>query len=129
MNSISSPVFKTYLFAYSPPILWALLIYILSAQGVLPSFETSIADYVFKKSAHMFVYAVLYYLLWRAVQQTVHPSSSVGIWLLPLVLTLGYALSDELHQHFVPGRYGTLRDIGYDLLGAGIVFLRQYRYI
>ena len=77
----------------------------------------------------MFVYAVLYFLLWRAVQKTVTPPERQIHWALPMCLTLCYAISDELHQNLVPGRYGTMRDVGYDMLGASIVFLRQYRYI
>lgn len=121
-----------YLKAYFPAAAWALTIFLLSSQGSLPGFDISTIDYIFKKSAHMFVYGVLYYLLWRAVQKT-HPapeaSQSTIHWLLPLGMTLLYAISDELHQSFVPYRYGTMRDVGYDMLGASIVFLRQYRYI
>jgi hypothetical protein len=43
-----------------------------------------------------------------------------GLW--PTLWTLGavgtYALSDELHQRFVPDRTATLGDVGLDLLGA-----------
>lgn len=130
MPSALSPVI--YLKAYFPAAVWALTIFILSSQASLPGFSVSAIDFVFKKSAHMFVYAVLYYLFWRAVQKT-HPAPAGAQnfihWMLPLGLTLLYAVSDELHQTFVPYRYGTIRDVGYDMLGASIVFLRQYRYI
>ncbi|MEX0895449.1 MAG: VanZ family protein [Patescibacteria group bacterium] len=130
MSNALSPAI--YLKAYLPVAAWALTIFILSSQGSLPGFSVSAADFVFKKSAHMFVYAVLYYLFWRAVQKT-HPTPTTSQtfihWALPLGLTLLYAASDELHQTFVPYRYGTIRDVGYDMLGACIVFLRQYRYI
>lgn len=120
---------KHYSKAFAPALIWATTIFILSAQGTLPGLSVSVLDFAFKKSAHMFVYAVLYMLLWYGVQQTTKPSSHTRHWLLPLALTLTYALVDEFHQSFVPGRFGTIRDIGYDMLGAGIVFLRQYRYI
>ena len=35
-------------------------------------------------------------------------------------LALAYALFDEVHQSFVPGRTCTLADIGYDLVGIGL---------
>ena len=129
MISISVPLVKQYLWAYSPPFFWAVFIFILSAQDVLPSFELSTIDFIFKKLSHIFVYAVLYFLLNRAVNQSVSPATATKHWYLPLLLTAVYALTDEFHQQFVPGRYGTLRDTGYDLLGALIVFMRQYRYI
>jgi VanZ family protein len=34
------------------------------------------------------------------------------------ILTVGYAITDELHQGMVPGRNATLRDILIDALGA-----------
>lgn len=129
MQTIVQQPLSRWLLAYFPPFAWATVIYLFSSQGVLPSFELSTIDFIFKKSAHMFVYAVLYFLLWRSVQQTIAPPQKQIHWVLPLVLTFIYALTDEIHQNFVPGRYGTIRDTGYDMLGASIVFMRQYRYI
>lgn len=115
--------------AWLPPFLWALCIYILSDQGVLPSFDEDWPDFIFKKSAHMFVYGVLYILFYRAISLTFLKKDSTFHWKYALALTFLYAASDELHQMFVPGRYGTIRDVGYDMLGASIVLLRQYQYI
>ena len=77
----------------------------------------------------MFVYGVLYALLFRGVAMT---SPKDKFWLLvtlPLLICLIYAASDELHQSLVPGRYATLRDIGYDMLGVTVVFLKKFAYI
>lgn len=120
--------------AYLPPILWAGFIFFLSSQTVLPGLEVNTWDFVFKKSAHMFVYAVLYLLLHRALLLTTYKSKlskaqSLRLLTLPLIITLAYAISDEIHQAYVPGRYGTLRDIGFDLLGSLIAVLYRYRYI
>ncbi|MDQ5951222.1 MAG: hypothetical protein QG639_499 [Patescibacteria group bacterium] len=128
MTTTSNSTLRTYGLAYIPVIIWAAVIFIFSSQQTLPSLETSVFDFVFKKGAHMFVYAVLYLLLVRAVKKTVSHDSATYFW-LPIVLVVAYAITDETHQQFVPGRYGTIRDIGFDVLGAGIVFLRQYRYI
>lgn len=129
METLKSISIKQSFLAYLPPTLWAAGIFFLSAQGMLPSFEFSTLDFIFKKSSHMFVYGVLYFLLWRAVQITIPGPQRAIHWILPLSLTLLYAMSDELHQNTVPGRSATFRDIGYDILGTGIVFLLQYRYI
>lgn len=128
MTHTSNNTFNTYLVAYLPVVIWAIFIFLFSSQQTLPSLETSAFDFVFKKCAHMFLYAALYFLLVRAVRKTVSFESSIYFW-LPIVLVILYAVSDEIHQQFVPGRYGTIRDVGYDILGASIVFLRQYRYI
>jgi len=112
-----------------PPLVWAGVIFIISNQQVLPGTDVFLYDFLLKKSAHMLVYAVLYWLVYRGVKLTTNSSSVFLHWTLPLVICLVYAVSDEFHQHFVPGRYATMRDIGYDMVGAGAVFLRKYRYI
>lgn len=129
MAKNSSPLLLRLANAWLPPVAWALMIYTLSDQGVLPSFTEVWYDFIFKKSAHIFVYAVLYWLLFRGVKLTLQGKFSNRTWAFALALTFIYAASDELHQMFVPGRYGTIRDVGYDMLGAGIVLLRQYQYI
>lgn len=122
-----------YLNAFLPPIVWGVFIFLLSSQSVLPSLVTSTYDFVFKKCAHMFVYGVFFILMQRAVQITT-PESTLArkpylLWVLPFMATLAYAISDEIHQSFVPGRYPTMRDIGFDMVGAFIAFLKRYDYI
>jgi VanZ family protein len=118
-----------YLRAYFPVIAWAGVIYILSSQTVLAGLEVSVFDFIFKKMALMFVYAVLYVLLYRAVTLTTHQKFYYLHLFLPMIIGLIYALSDEYHQSLVPGRFATLRDVGFDALGMSIAFLRIYRYI
>lgn len=128
MTRSLSQILNDYIAAYLVAAMWATFIFLLSSRSALPSFDTSIADFLFKKSAHMFVYGVLYVLLYRAGRK-MHPQNSWAVIWLPIIISLIYAITDELHQYFVPGRYGTIRDVGIDMLGVGIVFLRQYRYI
>ena len=115
--------------AYLPPLIWAGVIFVISNQQMLPGTDVFIYDFLLKKSAHMFVYAIFYWLVYRGVQLTTSKASLFLHWTLPLVVCLIYAVSDEIHQSFVPGRYATLRDIGYDMVGAGVVFLKKYQYI
>lgn len=114
--------------AYLPPIVWAILIFFLSAQSYLPSFETYFFDFLFKKGSHIFVYGVLYFLVFRGVNLEKKTLKEKN-WLVPFVICFIYALVDEFHQAFTPGRTPAYRDIGYDLLGTSIAFLRIYRYI
>jgi len=111
-------------------MVWAGLIFFLSSQQVLPGPNISSLDFIFKKSAHMFVYAVLYLLLSRGVELVVDKKADPRIKIfLPIVLVLFYAISDELHQSLVPNRYATLRDVGYDILGTSLVILKKFKYI
>jgi len=75
----------------------------------------------------MFVYAVLYWLIVKGFKKSGYKFER--IWLQALVICVIYAVTDELHQSAVPGRTATLRDIGYDLLGASLVFLSKFGYI
>ena len=120
---------KKYIIAYLPSILWATVIFFLSNQETLPGFTISVLDFLFKKTAHMFVYAVLYLLLFRASQQTNPQLSHKNQYLFPLLVCSLYSISDEIHQSFVPGRFSTFRDMGYDMLGVSAVLLYQLKLI
>ena len=115
--------------AFLPPILWAAVIFVFSSQTSLPGFEQSAYDFVLKKVAHIFVYLILYLLVVRSVTLTIKKGHKNLLMLLPIFICLFYATSDEFHQSLVPGRYSTLRDIGYDMLGVSIAFLKKFGYI
>lgn len=120
---------------YLPPTLWAGLIFLLSSQRVLPGIDVSGLDFLFKKTAHMFVYGVLFLLVQRgillnsATKLKDEHTDHYRFWLVPMAITLIYAVADEIHQTFVPGRYGTFRDIGFDMVGVLVAFLKRYQYI
>lgn len=118
-----------WILAWLPPLLWGSLIFFFSAQSGLPSPDDYLLDFIFKKTAHMFVFAVFYILVWRAVQRSLQPKSQPVEWLLPMIICLSYAVLDEFHQSMTPGRSATLRDVGYDTLGMLIAYLWWYRYI
>lgn len=115
--------------AYLPPILWAAFIFILSSQSVIAGFQETSHDFWFKKLAHIFVYLVLYLLIKRAVDNTTDDKSKTKQLYIPILLCVLYAVSDEYHQSLVPGRYATFRDIGYDIIGISIAFLKKYNFI
>jgi VanZ family protein len=119
--------FFTSLLSFLPAAVWAGLIYFLSAQQALPSLTLSLADFLFKKTAHIFVYTVLYFLLIRGFAKLHYKFEK--IWLLALVICVSYASLDELHQSTVAGRTATLIDVGFDFSGASLVSLRKFNYI
>lgn len=106
-----------------PVFLWALVIFSFSSTSSLKASNFFIWDFISKKIAHLFIYAVLFSLLMRATKKN---------WVLTFLLTMSYAISDELHQHFVIGRNASVLDLGFDLSGANIAAytiwkLRQIR--
>lgn len=129
MSKLKISTLKKYFLAYLTPTLWAGLIFLLSAQESLPGFSVSLYEFIFKKSAHMFVYAVLYFLLFRAYQKTNDKQNKKKKYIIPILICLLYTFTDELHQSTVPGRHATFRDIGYDTLGILTVLLYQLKLI
>lgn len=101
-----------------PVVAWAALIFVLSSVHSLDS-GLGVWDEALRKLAHATEYAVLGALLERALSRP----------LPALALGLAYAVSDELHQHFVPGRTGDPRDVAIDALGVfvGIALYRRLR--
>lgn len=93
-------------------LLWMGLIFFLSSQPHLPHYPSLLIDLLLKKLAHLLEYVVLAMLLYRAM-------GSKGFWWALLAGGL-YALSDELHQSFVPGRNAELLDLAFDTLGVAL---------
>ena len=66
-----------------------------------------------RKGAHFTEYAVLAILVANALRLC-----GKTHWLLPVAVSALYAVTDEIHQYFVPGRACRLLDVGIDTCGA-----------
>ena len=73
-------------------------------------------DSLVSEAAHFIIYAVLAVLVYWLLQ-SFRPTTAM-LWAGVLVVTIGYGLTDELHQSFVRGRFATWEDVGFDALGA-----------
>jgi VanZ family protein len=104
----------SWLYHWLPVIAWAALVFYLSAQPDLPNPGRHWVGDLIGAAGHMSVFAVLAVLCARALGSR--------RWAVPLAfaLTMFYALSDELHQAFVPGRHCDPLDVAYDALGAAV---------
>ncbi len=102
---------------WGPVLLWAAGIFYFSSQRYpLGSLSQSPQHRPIGRLAHLGEYAGLAALLYRALAL---PDRGPGqtFW-LALGGALAYAILDEIHQGFVPGRTCSLLDVGYDLAGA-----------
>lgn len=72
------------------------------------------------KSGHSIGYAILGALLLRALARARWPGVTWKTVLLAIVIATVYAVSDELHQWFVPGRSPDVLDVVADMTGAAI---------
>lgn len=79
-------------------------------------------DFIVRKCAHMAEYFVLTYC---ASFLFIHIKKScvVSIRILPVMIAVLYAISDEIHQLFVPGRAGKVSDVLIDSVGIAIAFV------
>lgn len=78
--------------------------------------EADWMHYIIRKAAHLFVYMVLGFLVSHALA-----NSGVKGWRrfgLAMVICFLYAVSDEVHQVFIPGRSGQIGDVVIDSVGA-----------
>lgn len=138
---------RTFLRYWLPVLLWAGLIALLSGgefhtgftlrsiRAVVSFFLPDASEAtllqinsVARKLAHVTEYFILGLLLWRALRR-----GAVEAWRLRWALgTLAvgalWAAADELHQHFVRGRSGSVMDVGFDSLGLLLVLLIVYRW-
>lgn len=104
-------------FYWSATIAYALLIFFLS------SLSNSQTDrfYLFKNSdkvIHIIVYALLCLLINRAFSFTFKNSVKRYVPIIAIFISIVYAITDEFHQSFVPGRYASINDIFADGIGA-----------
>ena len=105
-----------FLWRWLPPLAWMALIFVLSAQPDLPGVPGPWLDTLLKKTGHALSYGLLTWLYWRALRPRLRATASLRV--VCVSLAVAYALSDEYHQTFVPGRNGRLSDVLVDGVGA-----------
>jgi VanZ family protein len=100
---------STRLRTWAPVVVWAAVIFAFSS---VPSLSTGLGvwDLVLRKLAHLTEYAILGALLVRALSR---PGVAILIGGL-------YAVSDEVHQHFVRGRHAAWYDVLLDTVGVAV---------
>jgi VanZ family protein len=104
--------------AWVPVVAWAALIFGLSS---IPSLSTGLGvwDTILRKGAHTTEYAILGFLLVRALGREL-PAFLAGV---------AYAATDEFHQHFVRGRHASPVDVAIDAAGVAIGVLVARRLL
>lgn len=110
MPSVQAAVWR-----WASVVVWAGVIFGLSSISALGT-DLGFWDYVLPKAAHLVEYAVLgFLLLWATRREGA-----------ALLLGIAYAASDEVHQHFVPGRHGSALDVVIDTVGLALgIYLGQ----
>jgi VanZ family protein len=118
----------SWLISWGPVVIWAGLIFYLSS---IPGLSTGwgVYDLILRKAAHMTEYAVLTFLVQRAIRRTWSIFRLSGVLVVSFLFSFLYAISDEFHQGFVPGRTPSVVDVFIDSVGiiAFIVIFVLYQ--
>lgn len=106
-----------------PVILYSGIIFYVSS---IPELKTAAPVPFFDKLLHVFEYAVLGFLLARALKnENFNWLTKQKIIWITLLFCLTYGASDEFHQLFVEGREASLLDVLADSVGGflgGIIY-------
>lgn len=122
-SSAQAPA-KLFILYWLPAILWAGFIFYLSS---LPGLKSNLPwpyDFILRKIAHILEFAVLFLLLIRAFDKG-HTISTKKALLWAFILTIFYAISDELHQSFVADRIASPADVAIDSLGVLLIIWKR----
>lgn len=92
---------------FIPAILWMCVIFYFSSRSTTGIGTNEIDRFLILKFFHLIEYATLAILLLFAISKKK----------LVIFIAYLYAISDEIHQHFISGRTGRFRDTLIDLIG------------
>jgi VanZ family protein len=108
-----------------PPLALMGLIFFLSAQPDLRT-NLGVLDLVGRKVLHATEYGVLCALWWRALRTVTGEWAALAS---AAAIAIGYAVTDEFHQSFVPERNASPVDVGIDAAGTlfAAVLIRRSR--
>lgn len=87
--------------------------------------EVGVIHFYLRKGTHFFAYLILGMLVITALGKKMK-----HIW-LALSICILFAISDEIHQIFIPGRSGEVRDVLIDTVGAfiGILLILSLKHV
>ena len=127
--------FREFAKAWGPVFVWMAVIFAASTDlgstrhtsriigPLLRFFKPDVSDetirqvqVIVRKAGHVSGYAVLAVLCWRALRRLPGWNSREA-W-RALVISAAYAVTDEIHQSFVPSRLGSAWDVLIDSIGA-----------
>jgi VanZ family protein len=108
--------------AWVPALVWMAIIFSLSNRQRVSVSQEYVLNFIFFKTLHVLEYAMLFILVSKALWGSLMERAKQRIFVHAFVITVLYALTDELHQLMVPTREGTLRDVIIDAAGAGLAW-------
>jgi len=105
-----------------PPLVWMTIIFFLSSRQRISVSEEYWTNFIFFKSLHVIEYAILATFNTIAIFRNVNGITLKRAVLYACLAALVYAVSDEIHQLYVPTRSGQVRDVLIDSIGIFSVY-------
>ena len=116
MKQSNNLTIKNFLFSWLPPFIWMIIIFYFSSQPRFGITHKFIFDFIIFKTLHIIEYGILYFLIFRAFHKTTRINLKRKFF-YSFIFSFLYAISDEIHQAFVPTREGKIRDMIIDTIG------------
>ncbi|MGN1029825.1 MAG: VanZ family protein [Bacilli bacterium] len=123
-------------------LVWMLVIFLFSNQPhsgettksiieqIMPNIKTNslldMINFIVRKSAHITEYFILALLTISLLKEYTKKQSVILV--SSLIFCFIYALTDEFHQSFIPGRSSLFRDILIDTSGSVLSLVSYYLY-
>ena len=98
---------------WTPVVVYMAAIFVVSGQSD-PSIPAGVSD----KSLHVLAYLGLAVLVFRALAGRLPARVTWRAAAAALTISIGYGITDELHQLYVPGRSADVADLFADAIGA-----------
>jgi hypothetical protein len=111
-----------------PVFIWAAVIFTFSNMKTHQASAIYWQEFIIKKFAHLVEYSVFFTLLYRALLNTQKiDRKKAAIFALGILVL--YAISDEYHQSFTPGREPTARDVIIDTVAGGLAWITIWKLL
>lgn len=123
-------------------LVWMLVIFLFSNQPhsgettksiieqIMPNIKTNslldMINFIVRKSAHITEYFILALLTISLLKEYTKKQSVILV--SSLIFCFIYALTDEFHQSFIPGRSSLFRDVLIDTSGSVLSLVSYYLY-
>jgi len=124
---INRKLTATFVIYWLPVLCYMGVIFFLSS---LPSHQLIITQKVSSYFLHMVEYFFLCILLIRGLNKGFQKDVPKWSYVVAIIISSCYGVSDEIHQRFVPTRQADMIDVAADVVGAflavGIVYILIY---
>ena len=112
------------IFNWTILFLYMFLIFYFSSQDKIYILENTPDFNLRDKLLHVLEYGFLGFLTYNAFKQ--HEFLNKKLYFYVIMFAVIYAMSDELHQIFIPNREFSIFDFLADSLGSGLILVKKY---